>query len=221
MDADLPGSDRVDDRWSEGSELHEPLGGETGLDDLVRTLRAGDGMPVPLAAHHEPALLQGGRDGGPSLIPVESAELGRHPLADQARALVEDRGRDLDLRVALRDLVVEQIVLGRDLEGAVPELRIDRRVGDDRDDAVGQRDPDGPAHRPAVSVVVRMDRHRRVPEDRLGAHGGDDDPPGAPIGPRVVEEEEIRLLLAMDHLEVGDGGPKPGVPVRPSAPPDR
>ena len=77
--------------------------------------------------------------------------------------------------VAAAGLVVVLVVGGRDLHGARPEAALDHRVGDDRHVALDERDPDAPPDERRVAIVVRVDRHRGVAEDRLGPRRGDGD----------------------------------------------
>ena len=77
--------------------------------------------------------------------------------------------------VALSHLEVRLVVGRGDLHGARAEAALHGRVGDDLDVAVHERDPHPPADERAVALIVRMDRHGRVAEERLRAGGGDRD----------------------------------------------
>ena len=115
--------------------------------------------------------------------------------------------------MAERDLPVDEVVPGSDLEGPGPERRVDRGVGDHRDAPPRQRDEDRPADLGPVPFVVRVDGDRHVPEERLGSHRGDLNASGAPVRERIAQVEEFAVLLRVDHLEVGEGRPEPRIPV--------
>ncbi len=140
-------------------------------------------------------------------------EIGEHALAcDEAveaairrrRVVVQRRVRveDADHRQAVpqADLVVVEVVRGRDLHAAGAELGIDVFVGDDRDRAAGQRQVDALADQRAVALVVRVHRDGRVAEHRLGPRRRDDELAAALDG--VTQVPELAALLAAQHLEI-------------------
>jgi hypothetical protein len=122
--------------------------------------------------------------------------------------LVHDR--DAGQPVALADLEVVGVVRGRHLDRARAEARVDVFVGDDRDPPVGQRQRDRAADQVAVAVVVRVDRHRGVPEHRLRAGRRDDD------GVRAVavpDRDEFAVVVVVVDLDVRERRPAAGAPV--------
>ena len=65
------------------------------------------------------------------------------------------------------------VVVGRgDLHRPSPEVALDHLVGDDRDVALDERDPDAPSDDRLVARVVGVDRDGDVAEDRLRAGRG-------------------------------------------------
>ncbi len=215
-EADLAAVDDLDralrDRLAVGARLahgDEPLVREHRLDDL----------PGAGAARHHQAVLAGldeqtqhvevGDDALAGLEAVESA-IGLGRLVVDLRVEVEHANRRQ--AVALSDRIVVGVVRRRDLDHPGAELAVDVGVGDDRDLAVAQGQPDGLADELGVALVVGVHHHRGVAEHGLGPRRGDDqriEPGGGlqaavRIDQRIADvPEEAVLLLALD-LEVGD-----------------
>ncbi len=112
--------------------------------------------------------------------------------------------------MALADREVVRVVRRGHLDGAGAELRVDVRVGDDRDGPVGQRQLDPLADEVRVPLVVRVDGHGGVTEHRLGAGGGDDE---GVLALAVLDRDELARVLLVLHLDVGDGREAAGAPV--------
>ena len=70
--------------------------------------------------------------------------------------------------VALADLVVVEVMRGRDFKTAAAEFAVDVRVGDHRDQATEQRKHGFFAMQVRVALVFGMDCHGRVAKKRLG-----------------------------------------------------
>ena len=130
------------------------------------------------AARDEAVLaVDGGDQPGVVVVALEPLEevdivLERDPAL---RVQDVDRPRALGL-VALADLEVVEVVRGRDLDRARALLGIGIFVGDDRDQAADQRQPNLAADQMLIALVVGMDRDRGVAEHRLGPRRGDRHP---------------------------------------------
>ena len=116
------------------------------------------------------------------VVAVQAAVLLRRVVVDR-----RVRREDVDQRqaVALADLVVVEVVRGRDLDHAGAELAVDVGVGDDRDLAIGQRQLHRLADQVRVALVVRMHHHRGVAEHGFRARGRDRQRAAA-VGQRVA-----------------------------------
>ena len=106
------------------------------------------------------------------LVPIAADELAARAV--DARLLVEDVDRLQ--AVALAELVVVRVVGRCDLHRPGAEGAVDVVVGHDRQSPTQEGQDDLAADEVAISLVVGMDRHRGVAEQRLGTGGGDADP---------------------------------------------
>src|SRR5579875_3606578 len=172
-------------------------------------MREGHRVRVWLAAPQQSALAKLGEHRRASL------ERGHAPQAlrrgcDQAPVLTDHR--DLLQPVAAADLEVVGVVARGDLEGAGAEGGVDVLIGDDRQAPAYDRQDRLPADQLAIALVARVDRDRRVGEDRLGPHRGDRDH-ALVGGQRVVDEAELIGYLTVLDLEVGDRRATARVPV--------
>ena len=86
-----------------------------------------------------------------------------------------DRSHALGL-VPLADFEIVEVVRGRDLDRAGALFRIGIFVGDNRDQATDQRQPNALADQMLIARIVRMHRDRRVAQHRLRPRGGDGQP---------------------------------------------
>jgi len=101
------------------------------------------------------------------------------------------------------DLEVVRIVSRCDLHDAGPEIPFDIGVRDDRDLLVHQRQDDGLADQVLIALVLRMDRHGGVAEQRLRA-GRRQVKPTAAIRQRITDVIERALGLLILDLGVGN-----------------
>jgi hypothetical protein len=200
---------RREARLGHAVHAHEPLVGEHRLDHGVGALRAGLHELVGLGAFHEPRGFKIGED---LLAGNEAVE----PAIGRRRVLVHLRveREDVHQRQAVphAHLVVVEVVGRGDLDHAGAELAIDVCVGDDRDQAIGERQAHLPAHELRVALVLGMHRDGGVTEHRLGARRGDNHMAAA-ILEGVLEVPEVAVLLARFDLEVRDRGLQHRIPV--------
>ncbi len=125
-------------------------------------------------------------------------------LADHADALEA---------VLVADLEVVGVVAGRDLQRAGAEVGLDVVVGDDRQAPPDERQDELLADERRVALVVGVHRDGGVGEQRLRAHGRDDDlalAGGQRVGDRVHRVDDPLAIL---DLEVGDRRAQARVPV--------
>ena len=105
-------------------------------------------------------------------------------------------------------LVVVLVVGRRDLHRTGSELALDDVVGDDRDDAIDERDQDAPADEGLVARVIRVNGHGGVAQDRLGPRSRDGDRragvrlAGLLIDQVVTDEPQRARLLGGDDLQI-------------------
>ena len=168
---------------------------------------------IRLGLRQVAALLQVADDrlaAGEAVHPLVRPGLGVH------RAVQRD-GVDRGQAVALADLEVDRVVAGRDLERAGAELPLDRLVADDRQLAFDDRELRFVADEGAVAFVLGVDGDAGVGDDRLRPGGGDRDRLAGRLAlvveERVADVPEVAFLLAMHHLQVGEGGLAARAPV--------
>ena len=161
------------------------------------------------------ARLEVGDDPLASLVPVQTGI----PVTGVIDGGVVGEDRDHRELVPLPGRVVVSVVGRRDLDRTGAKRPIDDLVGDDRDVALDERDPDALSHEVAIAIVVRMDRDGGVAEDRLGPGRRDGDPTGRVrlasglVDHVVADRPEGARLRRRDDLEVGDARPAAGAPV--------
>ncbi len=80
----------------------------------------------------------------------------------------------------LADLVVVEVVAGRDLHAAGAERRIDVLVGDDRNQAIGERQATLLADEMPIALVFRMHGDGGVAEHRFRTRRCDHEMTGLP-----------------------------------------
>ncbi|KFB72022.1 MAG: hypothetical protein AW09_002797 [Candidatus Accumulibacter phosphatis] len=139
-----------------------------------------------------------------------------HALVASRSVVVDLRvqGQDRDHRqsVALADRVVVEIVCGSDLDATGTKCEVHVGIGDDRDGALAERQPDHFSDQVPVTFVVGMDHHRGVAEHGFRARRGNGQRAAA-IGQRITDVPEMAWFLFLHHLEVGDRGLQYRVPV--------
>ena len=118
----------------------EPLGLEARLEHVVAALAAPDDHLVRPLSREVAASLEVGHDPAPRFVPVE-AVVGGAAVGDR-RVVGQDR-RSGQVVAHARGMVV-LIVRRGDLHGPGPERPVHDVVGDDRDVALDERDPDAP-----------------------------------------------------------------------------
>ncbi len=210
----LAAAGRREGGLGEGLRPHEPLRLQARLDDVVAPLAAPDDHLVRPRGDEVAARLEVGEDPLARLVPVE-ARVGPSVRRDAPVVLQDVDDRQV---VALPGGGVVVIVGRRDLHGARPERGVHHVVGDDRDVALDERDPDGPADQRPMSGVVRVDRDAGIAEDRLRARGGDLDPlllhgAGGRVDEVVPDRPQRAGLRSRDNLEVREARTTAGAPV--------
>ncbi len=187
-------------------DLDPPLERQPRLDGGPAARAVPDGVDVGALLGDDPALLaQRADDRRARLEAVQALE---RPVHGDDAALVHDRDRLKAVPLADREVVR---VVGRgDLDRAGAELRVDVRVRDDRDGAVGERQLDPPADQVPVPLVVGVDGHRGVAEHRLGAGGRHDH---GLVALAVLQRDQLAVVVLVVHLDVGDGGQAARAPV--------
>ena len=96
---------------------------------------------------------------------------------------------------------------------ARPEIHLDVVVGDHGHLPPEDRHDDLLPHQVLVPLVLRVDAHRGVAEDRLRPRRRHRDVLAAAVVEVILEVVELALLLGVLDLEVGDGGAERRRPV--------
>lgn len=206
VDLDAAVADGVTGGLGQRGDLDPPLHGQAGLDGRLAARAVADAVGVrPLLGDDAALGAQRGDDGGAGLQTVQALE---GTVGRDDGVLVHDReGRQV---VTLADLEVVRVVGRGHLDRAGAELGVDVLVGDDRDGAVGQRQPDQLADQVLVPLVAGVDGDGGVTEHRLGAGGGDDD---GVVPLAVLHGDEFTVVVLVLDLDVRDGGETAGAPV--------
>ena len=153
-------------------DLHVPLVGEPGLEHRAAAVATRHRQRVRLRLLEQAGSLEVGHDALARREAIEAA-IGRRNFVVEHRVGREDV--DERQTVTAPDLVVVEVVPGRDLDAAAAERGIDVVVGDDRDQSSGQRQPDLASDEVTIALVVGMHRDRRVAQHRFGSRRGDDE----------------------------------------------
>ncbi len=123
-----------------------------------------DGVTMRLDLFEKARGFQLGNDGSARLETIEALETLRRGQADSRIGR-----QDVDARqaVAATDLEVGGVVRGRDLDRAGAEGRIHGIVGDDRNQAIGERQTKLLADQSSIALVSGMHRDGGIAEHRL------------------------------------------------------
>ena len=133
------------------------------------------------------------------------------PAIRGGNGLVEVRigSEDVDHRqaVPLAHRVVVEVVRRRDLHAAAAERRIDIRIGDDRNFALSQRQPNACADDRFVTFVVGMNGHGGVAEHRFRSrrcdhHVVESVGRSRAVAQRIAEVPEAALFFFVVDFEV-------------------
>jgi len=207
-ETDLARARRLHGRPRQLLHPHEPLLGEERLDDRVAAVALADRVPVRLPLLEQAVRLELADDGLAGLFPVHprkrAGDLGHLPE-------LVDGGEDGET-VPLADRKVDGVVPGGDLERAGTELLVHRRVGDERDLAMQQREDQHAADQVGVALVLGVHGHRRVGQDRLGPGGRHGHEAVGPLD-GIADVPEVALPLPVFDLLVGDRGLAADAPV--------
>ncbi len=114
--------------------------------------------------------------------------------------------------MAASDLVVVEVVPGCDLQATAAKRGIDIVVGDHRDEASGERQPDAEPDKVTIAFVVRVHCDRGVAQHRFRSRGRDDQVTVRILHRVAQMPDPARFGLGHD-LEVGERGMQDGVPV--------
>ena len=164
-------------------------------------------MGALLLAHHQALFLHI----GPELFARRKAiQSGIRPsLGVKGRVRVHDV--DHGQVVAQPDLIVIRIMARRHLERAGAKGRIDIGVGNHRNRPVKRRHQRCLAHQVTIALVVGVDGHGGITQDRLRPRGTHLQI--AALLQRVAEGVECALLLFIFHFQIADRALAAGTPV--------
>ncbi len=223
--------------------IHEPLVGQHRLDHDIRAIPEGlhdllvfdaRGFLARLivSVHHH----QAERDDVlhhrlARVKPVHADIFFRHGAVyvGHARLLIHEAQHGQPM--ALGDLIVVEIMRAGDLYRAGAEVRVGILIGNDRDQAFGQRQAHQFADNRFVTRIIRVHRHRAVAEHGFRARRGNRDPVallfednipvlilldigvGLPAFERVFEVPHSPIDFAVLDFEIGNRGLEMRVPV--------
>ncbi len=175
----------------------------------MAAVAAGHAEHVRFDAFDQTERLEVGEDALARRIKVEAAVGRRHFVVERCR-----RRHDVDQRqrVAPADLVVVEIMRGRDFHAAAAELRVDVFVADHRDLACRERQAQSAADQGAIALIRRVHGHRRVAQHGFRPRGRDHQMAAA-VRQGIAQMPQTAVLLGGDHLQVGQGGLEHRVPV--------
>ena len=222
-EADPAVLDGADGRFGERRDAHVPLVGQPRLDDGVGAVTARHHQRVRIDVIERAFRLEQRQHGGAGLFARQAANGSRYRRKRLQSGRVVAVGCGDDPGVAIEDVqqrqvvartqfVVIEVVRGRDLHAARAEGRVDVVVGNDRDQAAGDRQADLAADEGLVALIGRMHRDGRIAEQGLGPGRGDRQRARA-VRKRVAQVPELALFLGRQHLEVRQRGVQHGVPV--------
>ena len=196
-------------RFGQGANLHIPLIGQVRLYGGAGALAPGYHQVMLFNFFNQPQGLQVLLDLPARRVPVQAPVRLRPVVVDGGVRREDVEQRQL---VSLSHLVVIEIMGRRDLDATAAEGRVHIVVGDHRQFASGQGQLHHQARQAPVSVVLRVDRHRRVPQHGLGPRGRHHDMALA-VGAGVAQMPEFPLFLFGLHLQIGDSGAQHRIPV--------
>ena len=159
------------------------------------------GVAVGLHLFQEALGLQVGDHPFPGLEPVQ-ALVRAGVLVHPARLV---KGLDRGQLVPKPDLEVVGVVGRGDLQSPGAERGIDMLVGDDRQNPVGQGQPDLLADEFLESFILGIDRHGRVAQHGLRPGGGHGQGAGT-VGQGISDVVQGPRNVPVLHLQVGQGG---------------
>ncbi len=198
-----------------------PLVGQPRLDDGAGAITAGDFQRVVVDLFQQAHGVELGDDGLARIeavhVRVAVRQVGidlvvRRPVDVEHLGLGEHRGvavEDIDQRqvMTLADLVVVEVMRRGDLHAAGTELEVDVVVGDDRDQAVDQRQHDVTADQALVALVLRVHGDGGVTEHGFRTGSGDHQVIQAvcslaAVGQRITQVPEMTFLVMVLDFEV-------------------
>ena len=199
---------RLDRRLRESLHFYEPLLGYTGLHGRSASIAGPDIVVVVLGLQQCAFLLQIADDRLSCLVAI-------HPGI--IRIVLHDLrviGHHIDHRkvVATSYLKVVRVMRRCDLHDARSEFHIYIIIGDQRDLTVNQRQDQRLADEITIALILRIDCHSRIAEQRLRTRRRELHRT-ASVLERIAEMPEMSLLILVFHLRIGDGGQAVRTPV--------
>jgi hypothetical protein len=200
--ANRPVFHRLERRHRKRRHLHEPLVGETRLDDGIAAIAVPYAVLVHLLVGEKTARGERLHDRIAGREAIHADELGRRAHGARGRVVAQmTLGRNYHrLREAMTfpDFEVVRIVRRRDLQRTRAERRIDVRIGDDRNQQIVQRMLHQCADERRVAFVVRMDRDRDVTRERFGARRRNRERARWIVGERIADViERARFVVEL------------------------
>ena len=189
-------------RLGERLHLHEPLIAQARLDDGVAAVAAPQRVAVRLDLLEQAPLLEHVHDPLACLESVQVGERLGHARGVLHASVLGHHQRHLEL-VPQADLEVGGVVRGGHLHEPRAEGGVDHLVRHDRNRDVGDRESGHFPHEPGVAGILRMDRHGRVAQQRLGPRGGDREEGRGPALHWVADVVELALRVPRFGFFVG------------------
>ena len=222
--------DGLDRGTGQGDGVAVPLLGEPRLDDRAAPFGVRNLVGVRLSGGEKAETIEFGEYGAARLLAreaceavheggigeaLDSAKFGFDLAESDVGAGVEDaRHRQV---MALAHGEVVEIVRGRDFDRTGALLGIGVRIGDDGDDAAGERQHDAASDEVGVAGIVGVNGHCGVGEHGFRPGGGDGERAAVAPFNRVGDLPEVATDLAAFDFEVGDGRAGHRIPVHQTA----
>ena len=196
---DLAGLNRLNCRFRQWLDLHVPLVGQVGLDHRVRAVAARNLYRVVFDRLQKSEFFEFLYDPGASIKAIKTTITFGHVVVE--RCVVGQDVVHIEI-VSLADLVVIEVVCGRDFYAARAELRVDVVVGNDRDTAPDDRQYDFLPNEVFVAFVFRVHSDGAVTQHCFRSRGRNDEVPVTRCK-RITEVPQAAGFVCREHLEIG------------------
>ena len=196
-------------RFGQLSHLKEPLHGKFRLDHHLCTLRVAHLVVVVLDFLHETALLQVGYN---LAADVEAVMTHIH-AAGFGNSAVRIKDVDGGKIVFLAEHIVVDVVSRSYLQAACTEVHLDIIVHDDGHRTAYHRHNHAFPLQPAVARVVGVYADGCIAEDGLRTRRSHHNIAVGLAVDKIFQIEKLGMLVAIDHLLVGERCERGGVPV--------
>ena len=207
-----------------------PLIGQHWLNDNIRAVAKGLRDHLVLNLNQQPKRINIGDHGLSRVEPIHADIFFRHDVASFHRACLVHQFIHGQI-VALGDVMIVEIMRAGNLHRAGAKIRIGIVIGNDRDQAVCQRQMHHLAYDRRIARIVRVHRHRAIAQHGFRPGGGDRDIVALffkhditililfdigislAIGEHIFEMPEMALHFAVLNLKIRNGRLEVRIPI--------